>query len=302
MNAPSEQAILPGAIAIHAPAKLNLILAVTGLRPDGFHNLLSLVAPLAFGDTVWLAQSSIDHFSCSDPCLDTGPSNLVSKALRIYRNISGYDQPLRVHLEKRIPIGSGFGGGSSDAVALLKAVNKLNPHPLDFSGLYRMAVEIGSDCALFLETGPVWMEGRGESIHAAKPSLSEAIRGHRVLLFHPGFEVSTAWAYKALRGESPDPYMSPEQAAALKSTIDSSPSQWGSFIHNDLYPPVANKFLAIPTLIRNLKRTHGLSAYMSGSGSGCFALLTSEHEISTIRKSVLEAWGPESFFEETTFM
>lgn len=302
MNDLSARTPFPGAIAVHAPAKVNLLLAVTGLRPDGFHNLVSLVAPLSFGDTLWLAPTNLDHFSCSDPNLDTGPTNLVSKALSIYRSATGYDQPVRVHLQKRIPIGSGFGGGSSDAVALLKGINGLNPQPLDPSGLTRVSSEIGSDCPLFFGTGPVWMEGRGEFIDPVKPSLSLAIRGQGILIFHPGFEVSTVWAYKALRDNVPDPYSSPSGASAIKSDIETSPSRWRDFIHNDLYPPVAQKYLAIPALIRSLKHTHGIAAYMSGSGSGCFAIPTSDHDISAIRSSVIEAWGPESFFEQTAFV
>ncbi|OPZ69259.1 MAG: 4-diphosphocytidyl-2-C-methyl-D-erythritol kinase [Verrucomicrobia bacterium ADurb.Bin474] len=88
----------------------------------------------------------------------------------------------------------------------------------------------------------------------------------------------------------------------MKSGIESSPSRWRDFIHNDLYPPVAQKYLAIPTLIRILKHTHGLAAYMSGSGSGCFAIPTSDHEISAIRESVTEAWGLNAFLLETTFV
>lgn len=291
-----------GATAIHAPAKVNLFLAVTGVRPDGFHNLVSLVAPLGFGDTLWIALADADQFSCNHPALDTGPSNLVSKALRLYRDRSGHRQYLRIHLDKRIPMGSGFGGGSSDAAAMLKAVNKLNPHPLDANTLSEIAAETGSDCPLFLQSGPVWMEGRGERILEVRESLRTSISGQPVLIFHPGFEVSTVWAYQMLRASAPGSYSNPEQATQCKSSIESTPSLWRKSVTNDLYQPVARKFLAIPALLQALQNSHGLTGFMSGSGSGCFALPDSTHDTDAIRQTVLDAWGPGAFFASTIFL
>lgn len=292
----------PGATAIHAPAKVNLFLAVTGVRPDGFHDLVSLVAPLGFGDTLWTAPANADHFSCNHPELDTGPSNLVSKALRLYRERTGHRQGIRIHLDKQIPMGSGFGGGSSDAAAILKAVNKLNPHPLDAHTLSEIAAETGSDCPLFLHSGPVWMEGRGERIHKVGESLRTSISGQPVLIFHPGFEVSTVWAYRELRASAPDSYSSPEQTTLCKSSIESTPSLWRKSVKNDLYRPVARKFLAIPALLQALQDSHRLTGFMSGSGSGCFALPVSTHDTGAIRQTVLDAWGTSAFFTSTVFL
>jgi 4-diphosphocytidyl-2-C-methyl-D-erythritol kinase len=114
-------------MTIDAPAKVNLTLRVLGRRPDGFHDIETLMAPLDLADRleVDLKDSPGVDFSCSDASLPMDGSNLVCKAVSAFSHAIGRDFGVRIHLEKNIPHGAGLGGGSSDAAAVLKALNEL---------------------------------------------------------------------------------------------------------------------------------------------------------------------------------
>ena len=151
---------------VFAPAKLNLFLAITGKRADGFHDLVSVVTPLAMGDVLTLQarpKATGDTLACRHPEVPVDASNLVLKAAAAYRKRAGSDGPPPVHfiLEKETPAGAGLGGGSSDAAAALRGMNELARRPMAAEGLRVCAAEVGSDVPLFLENGPVVMRGRG---------------------------------------------------------------------------------------------------------------------------------------------
>src|SRR5215213_4707075 len=148
-----------------APAKLNLFLAVTGRRTDGFHDLVSLVAPVAWGDTLRIEPAKADFsLECNDPAVPCDETNLVLKAARAFRAAGGWGGGAKFFLEKRIPMGAGLGGGSSDAAAALTGLNQLSGGRLTPAALEKLAGDVGSDCALFLRGTPVLMRGRGERI------------------------------------------------------------------------------------------------------------------------------------------
>ena len=153
-------------ISIFAPAKLNLFLAITGRRPDGFHELVSLVAKVDLGDTLHAEPAADFSLKCPGAVLPVDDSNLVLKAARAFGGATGWTGGAKFVLEKRIPVGAGLGGGSSDAVAALLALNRLADakHRLTPERLADVAAEIGSDCPLFLPDGPVVMRGRGDRI------------------------------------------------------------------------------------------------------------------------------------------
>ena len=120
------------ALTIFAPAKLNLFLAITGRRADGFHDLVSVVAPVDVGDTLRVTGVADGKFalSCDDAAVPVDETNLVLKAARAFGRATGWTGGARFGLEKRIPVGAGLGGGSSDAVAALRGLNALAGEPL----------------------------------------------------------------------------------------------------------------------------------------------------------------------------
>jgi 4-diphosphocytidyl-2-C-methyl-D-erythritol kinase len=302
------------AVRVFSPAKINLSLAVTGRRSDGFHELVSLVAPLDWGDTLTaeLAPTALPGaprytLTCEggDPALTLGEDNLILRAAAAHARATGWIASVRFQLEKRIPLGAGLGGGSSNAVAALRALQQLAgpAHVLPADCLHVLAAELGSDCPLFLHSGPVVMRGRGEQLAPLVPAAAAALRGRRVLLAKPAFGVATPWAFSALaaRAAAPTPpggpaYADPTAtehalAAWLAAAARGLPPSLETLPTNTLQPPVFAKFLALPLLLRWWRERHGVHGRMSGSGSTCFAWLEDHHSVEPLVATVRAAWG-----------
>lgn len=295
-------ALALSAFSIFAPAKLNLFLAVTARRSDGFHDLVSLAAPLEFGDTLRVEPAAEFTLTCDDVDVPVDGSNLVLKAARAFAAATGWRGGAHFHLEKRTPMGAGLGGGSSDAVAALRGLNRLVPaeRALADDTLSALAAQLGSDCPMFLASGPVVMRGRGERLTDLAPDVAERIRGRSVLVFKPGFGVSTPWAYGQLVARAPASYLPAAEAEArLQRWLDDSTAPLEQLLFNSFEAPVGAKFIALPVLLEELRQEFGLTARMSGSGSACFALLPAGADIAAITRAVRDAWG-ESAFVTTT--
>jgi 4-diphosphocytidyl-2-C-methyl-D-erythritol kinase len=286
------------AVTIFAPAKLNLFLAVTGRRADGFHDLVSIAVPLDFGDELTAEPAATFSLSCDDPAVPSDESNLVLKAARLFAARTGWRGAAKFSLVKRIPMGAGLGGGSSDGVAALRALNEIGGRPLDVAALAQLAAELGSDCPLFLAGGPVIMRGRGERIESLPASTAQRFRSRRVLVFKPAFPVPTPWAY-ARMVEQPDTYISAEAAETrLAAWIADTTRPMEELLLNNMEHEVFKKFIALPALLARLQRAHGLVARMSGSGSACFAFLRESHDVRAILSEIRAAWGESAFVIE----
>src|SRR3954469_21339572 len=174
-----------------APAKINLSLKVLGKRADGFHEIETLIAPISLCDTIDIEKQNrwID-FSCDDPTLPGGDENLVVRAAKLFLEQAKIKSGVSIKLEKKIPHGAGLGGGSSDAAAMLRALNELFETNLSREELGKIAAEIGSDVPFFLFNSAAVCKGRGEIVEPAKLKSKLSI-----LLLKPAFGVPTAWAY-----------------------------------------------------------------------------------------------------------
>ncbi|HXN36150.1 MAG TPA: 4-(cytidine 5'-diphospho)-2-C-methyl-D-erythritol kinase, partial [Opitutaceae bacterium] len=260
---------------IPAPAKINLFLAVTGRRADGYHDLLSVAAPLVWGDTISVEPGgSSFSVECDNPEVPTDASNLVIRAASAFAEATGWKGGARFTLSKRIPPGAGLGGASSDATSALVALNGLAGGPLDDEALCRVASGVGSDCALFLSKGPVVMRGRGERVEALPRETYRRVRGARVLVFKPGFSVPTPWAYARLAAQAPRGYVAQAEAEARLAAWTARPgAPAADLLFNSMEPAVFAKFVALPVLIDQIGARFGIAVRMSGSGSACFALL-----------------------------
>jgi 4-diphosphocytidyl-2-C-methyl-D-erythritol kinase len=287
-----------------APAKLNLFLAVTGRRPDGFHDLVSLAAPVTWGDTLRVERAN-GGFSlrCDDPAVPLDETNLVLKAACAFQTATGWRGGAKFFLEKRIPMGAGLGGGSSDAATALRALNELAGGVLPAAALGKLAGEIGSDCALFLREGPVLMRGRGEQIEALPLVTGARLRGRRLLIFKPPFGVATPWAYSRLAAEAPRSYVAALEAEArLARWLGDEQASIDELLFNSFEPPVFAKYVALPVLLADLRRRFGLKGALSGSGSACFVFLGEDTPVSEIIAAIRLAWGNEAFVVETRLM
>lgn len=250
---------MPATIDVTAPAKLNLSLRVLRRRDDGFHDIDSLMVALpGLHDRLSFQSADQDGFSCSVEGLPTDESNLVIKALSVFRRETRMMMPLSIHLEKNVPHGAGLGGGSSDAAATLRALDRIHGTGLSDERLCGMAAEIGSDIPFFLGSSVARVGGRGERVEAAE-DLPEI----PVLLLKPSFGVSTPEAYGAWKGSRELPGIS----------YASQRFDWGELV-NDLERPVFQKHLFLAEMKKwLLARDETTGALMSGSGSTMFAVL-----------------------------
>ncbi len=299
----SSPAVTP--LELSCPAKLNLCLAVTGRRADGFHELVSLVAPLGLADTLRVEPAAGFSLACDDPAVPLDDTNLVLRAAAEFRRASGWSGGARFHLTKRVPMGAGLGGGSSDAAAALRALNQLAGNPLNPSALAAVAARVGSDCPLFLAGGPVVMRGRGEQVELLAPAAARRLTGRRVLVFKPAFGISTPWAYGRLAADAPAGYLpsaeAEERLAGLVRALErGEPVEARLF--NSLERPAFAKFLALPVLLEQLRARCGLAPRMSGSGSACFVLLPDTAAVAPVIAAVRAAWGPSAFVAETNLL
>jgi 4-diphosphocytidyl-2-C-methyl-D-erythritol kinase len=293
-------------VTVFSPAKINLFLAVTGRRPDGYHDLVSVVAPLDFGDhltaEVRPGGGDGDPFTleCADPAVPTDGSNLILKAAEAFAAATGWRGRVRFRLEKRIPVGAGLGGGSSNAVAALRALNALAGGIAGDALLASMAAALGSDCALFLANVPVVMRGRGERIERLADAAAGRLAGRRVVLFKPGFGIGTAWAYRrmaALAGSPGPVYLAEAEAERRVADWTTGDAPVEAILGNNFEPVVFAKYVALPVLLEKLRRETGAAVQMSGSGSACFALPRDESVTEKIAAGVRSCWGPDAFVQ-----
>src|ERR1700680_899297 len=176
---------------VRAPAKINLSLRVLGKRPDGFHEIETLIAPISLYDKIDIERQSrwID-FSCDDPTLSTGDDNLVVRTAKLFLEHAQIKSGLSIKLEKKIPHGAGRGGGTSDAAATLRALNELLGTKLSREELSKLGTSIGSDVPFFLFESAAICKGRGEIVEPRKLS-----RKFSILLLKPEFGVASGWGY-----------------------------------------------------------------------------------------------------------
>ena len=288
-------------LCVFAPAKINLFLAVTGRRDDGFHDLISLVAPLDWGDTLWLeprAGANTDTLACDAPEVPTDASNLVFKAAAAFRRHLGTNTPwVHFTLQKEVPAGAGLGGGSSDAAAALRGLNQLATCPLSREALRACAAETGSDVPLFLEGGVVIMRGRGEVNEPLPTAARDALYNRQLLVFKPPFGVPTAWAYRRMRELEQKWYVTSVLTEELLARWLAKPTWETLPLGNNLEYPVFQKYAALPVLLEELRARYGLRCRMSGSGSACFALLEADSPRLAIEQTIREAWGPQAIIQ-----
>lgn len=244
---------------VEAPAKINLSLRVLGKRDDGFHDVETLMVRLpGLHDILTVEDAGEFGFGCDDPSVPSDEGNLVVRAVRLFERHTGKICHIKVRLEKRIPHGAGLGGGSSDAAAMLGALDRWAGTDLGAAKLAEWAAELGSDVAFFTGNGPTWCRGRGEILEPATdiPRLP-------VLLLKPGFGVATPDAYSRWSTASELPGIAREPVSF----------PWGDMV-NDLERPVFSKHLFLAEMKIWLKRRHEVvAALMSGSGSTMMAVL-----------------------------
>jgi 4-diphosphocytidyl-2-C-methyl-D-erythritol kinase len=280
-----------------AQAKLNLSLAITGRRADGFHELVSLVAPIALADTLTLEVGRPLALTCDDPALPADGTNLVLKAAAAYARRRPSAPTGHFHLSKKVPHGAGLGGGSADAAAALRLLDRASGDPLGSAALEALAAEVGSDCPFFVRGQAAVMRGRGERLTVLPDAARAALAGRKVVLAKPPFGVPTPEAYGLLAKAGK--YRPAAQAEAELAAWIGSPSADPAGLGNDLASPVFAKYVALPAGLASLHRVTGAEWHMTGSGSACFAWVKDGFDQAGLRADVRRVWGAGAWVAET---
>jgi 4-diphosphocytidyl-2-C-methyl-D-erythritol kinase len=274
-----------------SPCKVNLLLNILGKRDDGFHEVETIMQPVRIFDRLSFEQTPMGvELSCNEPSLPIDSRNLVYRAAEMFLKAARIKDGVRLHLEKRIPMAAGLGGGSGNAATTLLGLNELFEKPLTAEQLQLMAASLGSDVPFFLQDKPALATGRGEMIQSLEPF--PALRDTSLILVHPGFGIETAWAYKnlarfphALNGER-------GRAQKLVSLLQSTdPKIAGTGLYNSLEAPALEKFPLLE-LFQDFFRSQGAAAtLMSGSGSTTFAVVQGASEAEALAEKFKARFG-----------
>lgn len=252
--------------------KINLGLHVTSKRPDGFHNIETVFYPLNWCDALEVIENNQANraISLSQSGLPvSGPveGNLLFKAWNLVNNIQKLP-PLKMHLHKHIPMGAGLGGGSADAAFCINLLDRKFNIGLSLWQKLKMASEIGSDCAFFIENKPVMATGKGNEFSSIQANLS----GYYILAVYPGVHSNTRDAYNGLAPKMP--------AENLRHVIENIPvQQWKHHLVNDFEASIFAKYPAVGGLKQTLYNSGAIYASMSGSGSAVFGIFDKEPPI-----------------------
>ena len=258
-------------VAVLAPAKINLTLRVLGRRPDGYHLLDSVVAPIAVFDRVRISLRR-----CRDrgrdirlSCLPSGAvpisdTNLVVRAARLYLERTCGSAGVDIELDKRIPVGAGLGGGSSDAAATLRLLNVLADHPVPVEILSAWALELGADVPLFLSGGMARMSGVGEVLEAVPAPLD---RHSALVVAFPGVSLETRHVYAKY-----DDLLTTEGPVSRVPRLTVGRGPLYEWLENDLEAAAFRILPIVENLKRQLRALGAQAALMTGSGSAVFGV------------------------------
>jgi 4-diphosphocytidyl-2-C-methyl-D-erythritol kinase len=272
--------------------KVNLLLNILGKRPDGFHELETVMHPVHLHDELSFQRSSQRlNLTCEDAALPVDGRNLVMRAASLYLEKAGISEGVSIRLRKRIPIAAGLGGGSGNAATTLLALNEMFGNPLADDALSQLAATLGSDVPFFLQSGPALATGRGETIAPLKPFA--ALRGAHFILAHPGFGISTPWAYGQLSRYPEVLSGRPGRAQRLVSLLQSAGLPEASReLYNSLEAPALPKYPLLQLFQDFFRENGACGALMSGSGSSTFALFSSAATAGRALEAFRAKFGP----------
>lgn len=271
--------------SIAAPAKLNLCLHITGRRADGYHLLESLVVCTELADTIDIAPASTLTLSIqgefAEFLQDFTDHNLVIKAASLLRLQSGCNAGAAITLTKRIPVGAGLGGGSSDAASCLLALNQFWNLRCDPGMLHRIAVQLGSDVPACMARSAVWMRGIGELVTPVVLAFPMW-----VVLVNPGSPLPTKDVYHGFKSA----FTTPRNMPTSFSTIQDLLALLGT-TKNALEPSAIQQVPAIQHVLASIQETpRCLFARMTGSGATCFGLYANQSDAATARRMLQQRY------------
>lgn len=265
---------------LYPGCKINLYLRILGRREDGMHELETLFHPLQEpSDRIEVevlpqGNGSGLRFTCSSPDL-AGPENLVVRAYHSFAAVCGFAPRLRVHLDKRTPVGAGLGGGSADAAAMLRFLNHCAAREgaaPSRNGLKALAIGLGADVSFFLQDEPALARGVGELLRPL-PEARNMLSGLHIVLCMPRLRVSTAWAYAAWDERFPG---GPNGLTAFPAEDMNMFCLESLVLYNGFEDVVLPAYPALRELKEQLLRHGAQGALLSGSGASVFGVFRQE--------------------------
>ncbi len=255
-------------LILEAPAKINVGLRIVGKRPDGYHEIWSVLQEIDLCDEIalWDAPDFSFLLEGDSQGVPTGGTNLCLRAARSLQEASGHQGGARIRLRKVIPVGAGLGGGSSDAAAVLKGLNQLWETGFTRDELSRLGAQLGSDVPFFITGGCCLATGRGEIIKPLETPLQDPL-----VLVCPDVFISTEWAYKNIKNY----HLTLAQddiifQGSWREILSRFPEQ--DFFVNDFEPVVFNAYPDLEKIRDALRDAGAYFVSLSGSGSALFGL------------------------------
>ena len=255
---------------IFAPAKVNLALRVVGKREDGYHLIDSLIVPINLYDEIRIARRRKSmvglSVTCNDPQVPEGRRNLAYKSAALLLKQSKVRDSVHIHIKKRIPVGAGLGGGSSDAAATMLGLNRFLRLGWKRGSMLSLASSLGADVPFFVNGRAARARGIGEQLKLL-PSFPRLW----LVVLYPGFPVSTRWAYQNL-----DLKLTKLNKNTKLNPYLQNPKELVRMLVNDLEGVAIRRHPRIALLKERLIQEGALGALMSGSGSSVFGIFAAE--------------------------
>ena len=246
---------------IPAHTKVNLCLRILGKREDGYHELDTVFQELDWGDLLHFEPAEQFSFGMTGLSFEDGGNNICLHAEKLFRDATGIALPVKISLEKKVPPGSGIGGGSADGAAVLKGLNQIAGFPLSTDRLLELALELGADVPFFIEGGLQHGLGVGEKLE----KLELGFKGF-ILLIIPPIHVSTKQAFEALK----IPLTPPKAPFTFGRLLEKATLV--RFFENEFESVVFHIHPEIGTLKNELQDTGAFFASLSGSGSTVYGI------------------------------
>ena len=264
---------------IKAPAKLNIRLKITGLRSDGYHDLISVMVPVDLFDLLTLNMLSSERIAIEVKGFNvpTDETNLVYRAAESFLSHTGIKKGISIKLVKNIPVAAGLGGGSSDAAATLLSLNEIFSRPLSLSHLHDLAVQLGADVPFFLYCKPSLATGIGEILEPL-----DKWPACWYILVTPPLPVSTSWVYRNLKLE-----LTRGEYDYILNFLKKTPINISHILENDLEKVTSVSFPIINTIKKILVDAGAEGAIMSGSGPTVFGVFSSLNRAVSARQYLI---------------
>ncbi len=261
-------------ISVKSIAKINLGLNIISKREDGYHNLETIFYPLELHDEIVLRKSRKFTFKTNSQFLNNEKNNLIVKATELLENFIGEKFTVEIKLNKKIPIGAGLGGGSSNAAFTLAALNELFQLNIPNEKLRELGLNLGSDVPLFLYDLPAYAESRGENLRKINFRISD-----HILIINPGIHISTKWAFSKI-----SPNKSENNLVYVITNYPKDYKVWQKLIKNDFESIVLMEFQELKDLKNSLTKLGSDFCLMSGSGSTFFGIFSNYDKLIEAKK------------------